>query len=861
MQEPMPSWAKPAEEVAAELASGPNGLSQARAAQRLCEVGANVVSELPGATLLHLLWRQLSSPLVLILLVGALISSFIGERVDAAIILAIVVGSAALGFVQEARASSAVAKLRQRLALTSRVRRDGELRTVPASELVPGDVIELSAGNLIPADGRVLSARDFLVTEASLTGEAFPVEKQPGVVPAAAALRDRTNCVFLGSSVRSGTATVLLTDTGRRTVMGDVMARMALTEPETEFARGVRRFGGLLMRVMFGVVVAVLVANQWLGRPIFDSLMFAVALAVGLSPELLPAIVSVGLARSARALAQRGVWVRRLDAIEDLGGMDVLCTDKTGTLTRGVMTLEAAVDARGLPQPEVLRWAHLNAAFESGIQNPLDEALVQAGQAQGLTTKGWRKVDEVPYDFVRRRLAIVLAPTSCSGAPDPVASTAEADDHHLLIVKGAFVQTVAVCTQVRAPDGTAQPLDETVRQSLEAHVQVQGERGLRVLAVATRRLPVRAAHSIEDEADLVFEGFVAFADPPKPGAAQAVCDLAERGVQVKIITGDNRYVAAHVAEQVGLDPRAVITGEALSRLSDEALWHLAERTALFVEVDPAQKERIVRALQRTGHAVGYLGDGINDAPALHAADVGISVDQAVDVARESADLVLTRPDLDTLRRGVEGGRATFANTLKYIAITISANFGNMISMALATPLLPFLPLTAAQILLNNFLSDLPSMAISTDRVDAGHLQRPQRWSMSQLRRFMVVFGLISSVFDLLTFAVLLRVFQAGEAEFRTAWFVTSVLTELGVVLVLRTQGPAWRSRPSRLLGWATLAVTVVVVALPHLPWVAEPLALVPLPAALMGAVAVVVLSYLAVTEGVKTLLVRHHPTP
>jgi Mg2+-importing ATPase len=774
-----------------------------------------------------LLWRQFSSPLVMILVLGAVLSLGLRDWVDAATILAIVAGSALLGFWQEFRASAAVMRLRSRLALSTRVRRDGVSVTVPARELVPGDVIELAAGNLVPADGVVIEARDFLVSQASLTGESFPVEKQPGVVAANAALAARSNAVFLGSSVRSGTAAVLLTRTGRATLLADVAARIAARDEETEFERGVRRFGELLLRVMLGVVVLVLVANELLGRPAVESLLFAVALAVGLSPELLPAIVSVSLARGARTLARAGVLVRRLNAIEDLGGIDVLCTDKTGTLTLGVMALAGAVDAAGADSADALRLAFLNAAFETGIDNPIDAALVDAGMRAGLATSGWTKIDEIPYDFARRRLTIVLAPER-----EPAA--------HLIITKGAVASVLDICR-----------LDAATRERLQAYAREQGERGVRVLALATRRMPAQSRYGVEHECDLEFSGFLCFSDPVKPDALHTVRALAARGVRVKIVTGDNRHVAAHLAAQVGLEAGAMLTGEAIAGLRDEALWHLAERTDLFVEVDPAQKERIVRALQRTGHAVGYLGDGINDAPALHAADIGISVDQAVDVARESADIVLLRPDLGVLERGIGEGRRTFANTLKYIQITTSANFGNMISMALATPLLPFLPLTATQILLNNFLSDLPAVALSSDRVDAARLRTTQRWDLGEVRRFMILFGLVSSAFDLLTFALLRWVFDADPALFHSAWFVVSLLTELAVLLVLRTRSAAWRSRPAVLLIGITAAVAALALALPFIEVPARVFGFVPLPLPLLATLLGVVAAYVASTEAAK----------
>ncbi len=827
-------WGNDASALLAALATSPRGLSSREAAERLARHGPNAVEEQRDVAAVRLLLRQFASPLILILVFGAVISLFVRDWIDSAIILFIVFGSTLLGFTQEYRASAAVAELRKRLSLTVRVLRDGTVQTVAASRIVPGDVIELAAGNLVPADGAILAARDFLVTEASLTGESMPVEKQPGTVKADAPMAGRTNCAFMGTSVRSGTATVLVVRTGRATAFGEVAARLKAHPPEGEFARGVRQFGYLLVRIMVVMVFFVLAVNQMLGRPAIESLLFAVALAVGISPELLPAIVSVTLARGARAMARRGVIVRRLEAIEDLGSMDILCTDKTGTLTAGVMALDATVDAEGTGSAEVLRLAYLNAALETGIANPLDAALVATGEKAGLTTAGCVKVDEIPYDFIRKRLTIVIGDDRDPG-------------HHRIIMKGAFDSVLAVCT-ARACAGAAVALDERTRQRLETFYRAKGTEGFRVLAVATRRVSARERYAQADEAGMVFEGFLLFFDPPKAQAAQAVRDLAARGVQVKVITGDNRHVAAHVASTIGLDPKAMLTGEAIARLKDEALWHLAPRTDLFVEVDPQQKERIIRALQRTGHSVGYLGDGINDAPALHAADVGISVDQAADVARESADVVLLRPDLDVLRRGVDDGRRTFANTLKYISITTSANFGNMVSMAIATPLLPFLPLAAKQILLNNFLSDLPSIAISTDNVDAERVAHAQRWDVAAVRRFMVVFGLISTAFDLLTFMVLLRVFGATESLFQTAWFVVSLLTELAVLLLLRTHGPVLRSVPGRLLMWTTVAVSAIAVAVPFVEPLARAFGFVALPAPLLGAMLAIVIGYCVATE-------------
>jgi Mg2+-importing ATPase len=823
----------------AELGSGDRGLPSAEAAERLRRHGANSVDEQRTVTALRLLLRQFESPLVLILVFGAVISMVVRDWVDASIILAIVLGSTLLGFAQEYRAGAAVAALRRRLALTVQVIRDGAPQTIHSSAIVAGDVVQLAAGNLVPADGVVIDAKDFLVTEAALTGESFPVEKSRGILPADTPLAGRTNCVFLGTSVRSGTARVLVMKTGRDTAFGAIASRLQEQVPETDFARGVRQFGYLLVRVMIVMVVFVLVVNHVLGRPTMESMLFAVALAVGISPELLPAIVSVTLSRGARAMAARGVIVRRLEAIEDLGSMDVLCTDKTGTLTEGVVALDAVVDPEGGASAEVLRLAYLNAAFETGIDNPLDAAIVAAGERSGLETTGYRKVDEIPYDFIRKRLTIVVAPEHAAA-------------EHLIITKGAFANVLEACA-----------VDAELGERLETYYRQKGADGFRVLAVATKRVAAGERYGHADERGMAFAGFLLFFDPPRGDAERTIRDLAALGVRIKVITGDNRYVAAHVAAAIGLDPKAMLSGAEIAGLRDESLWHLAERTDLFVEVDPQQKERIVRALQRTGHAVGYLGDGINDAPSLHAADVGISVEKAVDVARESADVVLLQHDLDVLRRGVEDGRATFANTLKYISITTSANFGNMVSMALATPLLPFLPLAAKQILLNNFLSDLPSIAISTDNVDTEHMVRAQRWNVEEVRRFMIVFGLISTVFDLLTFVLLLELFEAGETVFQTTWFVVSLLTELAVVMVLRTRGRAWGSSPSRLLLWTTVVVGAAALAIPYAGPVATAFGFVPLPWQLLAAAVLIVAAYVATTEVAKLRFFRaaSHPAP
>lgn len=807
-------WASSAADLLVAYASTKDGLTQDEAERRLEKVGENSIVAQREKCVLRLLLRQYQSPLVLILIFGACVSLALGQWTDASIILAIVLGSTLLGFAQEYRASAALKQLRSRLALRVKVMRDGEVRSVEAQKIVPGDVLVLSAGNLVPADGVVLEARDFLVSQAALTGESFPVEKTVGTCAAEATLPERFNTVFLGSSVRSGTARVLVTCTGSETQFSDIAKRLAGAEPVTDFERGVRRFGYMLTRIMMGIVIFVIAVNLYFDRPLVSSLLFAVALAVGLTPELLPAIVSVTLSAGARRMSQRGVIVRRLEAIENLGSMDVLCTDKTGTLTRGVVELSGCLDAAGDPADQVFRYAAINSNLETGIENPLDEAIVRETTRRGVSVDGLSKIDEIPYDFVRKRLTIVVD----DGA---------GDGQHLMVTKGAF-DNVLECCSVLGGAGVGKPLDDAATTRLRAIYEAHGAEGYRVLGVASRRMAAKAQYTRGDESGMAFEGFLLFFDPLKDGIEDTLGELAQLGIAVKIITGDNRHVAAHVAQSIKLDGARVLTGAELHEASDEALWHLAETTDVFAELDPQQKERVVRALQHRGHSVGYMGDGINDAPAMHVADVGISVDQAVDVARESADIILLQQDLNVLKDGIVDGRRTFANTFKYVAIAVSSNFGNMISMALGTLLVPFLPLLAKQILLNNFLADFPAVAIASDNVDAQSVERAQRWDIASVQRFMVVFGLSSTLFDLVTFWLLLSVYHAGEALFHTTWFVVSLLTQLSALLILRTHLPAWKSRPSQLLAMTAAIVAVIALALPYV-WFAGDLGFVPLP--------------------------------
>ncbi len=825
-------WTMAPEEVTEHLHASTNGLSGEEAKRRLNEFGPNETSEREPVTRLGVLWNQLRSPLLLLLLFAAGVSVVTGEWVDAVIVLAIVVASVGIGYTREYHAQSAASRLRARVQVRANVLRDCVTTSVPLAQIVPGDVALLAAGSLVPADALLLEATDCYVNEAVLTGESFPVLKRPGTVSSNAPIAHRDNCVYLGTNVRSGTARCLVVHTGRATEFGKIAHRLTLRPPETEFDRGIRHFGYLLTSAMTLMMMLVLTANLLLGRPLVETLLFSIALAVGLSPELLPAILSINLARGASAMAAHGVLVRRLNAIENLGSMDVLCTDKTGTLTEGIVTLHGWWDCDGAASEAVLELAALNAALQSGLVSPLDEAILK----QHRTPEGAApKIAEIPYDFIRRRLSVAVG-----GATG-----------RRLITKGAVEQVIGVS----ASTADGRPLDDAGRNLLRARAAQWTQHGIRVLAVATRALPDTAAVDRSVEHDLVFEGFLTFVDKPKEGVSTAIANLAKLGVAIKLITGDAGAVARHVAGCVGMRNDRVLSGPQLDELSDEALWHDAERTDLFVEVDPNQKERIILALKKTGHVVGFLGDGINDAPAMHAADTSLSVEGAVDVAREAADFVLLERDLDVIRRGIEEGRRTFANTLKYILTTTSANLGNMISMAVVSLFLPFLPLLAGQILLNNFLSDVPAVGIADDSVDPELVEKPRRWNMRFLGRFMVEFGLLSSVFDFLTFGLLLWGFASGPELFRTGWFVESLLTELVIALVVRTRRPFWRSRPGNALLWSSVGVALLTFAIPYLPG-AGLIGFVALPGGVMLALVAIVVLYVASTETLKPAFYR-----
>jgi P-type Mg2+ transporter len=831
-----PSWFRPPEQLCRELDATPAGLSSAEAAQRLSRYGANELDRRHGVMALEIL-RFFVNPLVLILLFAAIVSGVLGEYVNAGLISVMVVVSVALNFLQAFHSQQAANRLRQSVVSTATVLRDGVWSELPRAEVVPGDVIRLAAGDLIPADGRLLEAHDLFTDEAALTGESLPAEKAVQPSQSSGATGDSAGAVFLGTSVISGAATALVVHTGRSTQIGGVAHHLAARPPETEFERGTRAFGLLITRTVFFLVLFVFVVTAIIKHdPLLESFLFAIALAVGLTPEFLPMIMSVTLARGALRMAHKKVIVKRLAAIENFGSMDILCSDKTGTLTEGRITLERYVDAKGAQCEQVLLYAALNGAFETGIKSPMDDAIVQHRHPD---MASYSKLDEIPFDFRRRRSSVVVI-----GGGQP-----------LLVTKGAPESVLPACSHCQF-DEAVETFGDKERKTAAETFQELSRDGYRVLAVAFRRVDRRSAYSVDDEAALTFVGFACFLDPPRESAAQTLDELRRAGITVKIMTGDNELVTRTICRQVGLDEAVMVLGPDVDAASDAALGALAERTTVFARVSPEQKNRVMAALRRRGHVVGFMGDGINDAPSLHNADVGISVAGAVDVAREAADIILLERSLSALHDGVLEGRRSFGNIMKYIMMGTSSNFGNMFSMAGATLFLPFLPMLPLQILLNNLLYDLSQLTIPGDHVDDDYLQNPKRWNIRFIQRFMLVVGPISSIYDFLTFGALLWIFHSSAQLFHTGWFAESLATQTLVILVIRTSASPWRSRPSKALVATILAAVAVAFILPFSP-VAHTLGFVPLPPGFFAFLLGAVVTYLALVETVKRWFYRH----
>ena len=818
-----------------QLGATGEGLAGEEARRRLARYGSNLLKPQARSNALTLLLGQFKSPIVLLLLFATGLSFFLHDPVNAFIILAIVLASGLLGFWQEHSATRAVEKLLAMVQVKATALRDGKPEDIPVEEIVPGDIVILNAGDLVPGDCLVDESKDLFVDEATLTGETYPAEKSVGVLAAETPLARRTNALWMGTHVVGGSAKALVVVTGKQTEFGKVSERLKLRPEETEFERGIRRFGYFLMEVTLVLVLVIFAINLYLHRPVLESVLFSLALAVGLTPQLLPAIISINLAQGAKRMAQAKVIVKRLASIENFGSMNVICSDKTGTLTEGIVRLQSALDVEGNPSDKVLLQAYLNAFYETGYTNPIDEAI---RTHRKFDLAGYGKVAEIPYDFLRKRLSILVA-----------------HDHtHLMVTKGALQNVLEACSKAETAAGVVVDI-ALVRKQVQQHLEEFSKKGFRTLGVACKEMGPATQVSKADEAGMTFVGFLVLFDPPKAKIVETIASLKRLGVSLKIITGDNRLVAASVSQQMGLSSTRILAGPELHELSDGALLNRVIAVDVFAEIEPNQKERIILALKKAGNVVGYMGDGINDASALHAADVGISVDSAVDVAKEAADIVLLEKDLGVLVQGVREGRTTFANTLKYVFMATSANFGNMFSMAGASLFLPYLPLLPAQILLTNLMTDFPEMTIATDSVDSEMVDHPRRWDIVAIRKFMITFGLVSSVFDFLTFGALLLILHATQDQFRTGWFLESVISASLIVLVIRSRKPFFKSRPAKYLLLATLTTVAVTMALPYTP-LGPIFGFSRVPLSFLLLIAVIVILYIISAEIVKKVFYK-----
>lgn len=831
------------EEVVKYFNTSQNGLSSEQAAERLEYYGPNELAHQHKHSAIKEFLLHFKSPFVIILLIAGIVSGFLGEIANTIIILVIIFVSVILGYYQENKAEKAAQLLKQKVTSTATVIRDSIKQEIKFPEIVPGDIIYLSAGDIAPADARVISAKDLFINQSALTGESFPVEKISGAIKGKQnSTSEWNNYCFMGTSVVSGSATAVVVKTGGATEYGKIAKKLMEKTPETEFERGIKGFGFLIMQVTFLLVIFVFMTIS-LRNPtemgVIEALLFAVALAVGLTPELLPMIITINLSRGAMAMSKKGVIVKRLSAIENFGSMNVLCTDKTGTLTENRIKLVLNVNLEGEEDKKVFLNSFLNSNFQTGLKSPLDEAILKHKE---IDVSKYNKIDEVPFDFIRRRVSVVV----------------EELGQRFFVAKGAPEEIMKVCSYYEQREVIADLNEEAQKNILQKYDEYSA-RGLRVLGVAYKRLKEeKKTYSINDEVDMIFLGFVAFLDPPKETAKQSLQLLTRAGIELKILTGDNELVTRKVCEDLGLEIKGIAVGNDLANKTDEALMAIVEEANVFCRVNPIQKDRIISLLKTNGHVVGYMGDGINDAPSLKNCDVGISVDNAVDVARESADIILSKNDLTVLAEGVFEGRKTFGNTMKYIMIGVSSNFGNMFSVAGAAIFLTFLPMLPVQILLNNLLYDISQSTITTDKVDEEYIERPKRWDMTFIKRFMISLGPVSSIFDFLTFFIMLYIFNAGPALFRTAWFVESIITAVIVVFVIRTRRrPFWKSKPSRYLIFSSIAIIVFALIVPNTP-LGQIFGFVPLPPLFFGILILIIGAYVILAEVIKGYFYKRH---
>ncbi|KTC86237.1 magnesium-translocating P-type ATPase [Legionella cincinnatiensis] len=833
--------------VLSKLNSSLEGLTHLEAQKRQALYGFNEIAQSPYRLLIMEAISHSTNPLVAILLIAAVVSAFTGNVVSSIIIIIMVIMSIGLDYFQSHRSLVAIRKLQRHIASTANVLRDQKWNEIPCRELVPGDIIHLIAGDLIPADALLLNAKDLHIQQAALTGESLPVEKEVIYENATPPnIEDAQNAVFSGSSVVSGAATAIVVASGQNTQFGNIIKVLAKAAPHTEFEKGITRFGLFIMKVVFFLVFFVFAVNIYLKRSLLESLLFAVALAVGLTPELLPMITTVTLAAGAVHMARKNVIVKNLSAIQNFGSIDILCSDKTGTLTRGEMILEQHIDPLGNKSENIMLWAYLNSLFGTEIPNPFNRAVLKKVNINPLDAailkhdhpdlQPYHKIDEIPFDFERRRSSVVV----------------DKSGTHILIIKGAPEYVIRECTHYNI-DGEIHPRDEISYKKIETTFLSLSKQGYRTLAVAYREIEPKSSYDVRDEKEMVLAGFLAFFDPALKDIPEVIKKLSKEGVTIKILTGDNDLVTHHVCQQVGIDSSRILTGGQLEHISDMALGEIAEKANVFARISPMQKQRIISVLRGRGHVVGYIGDGINDVPSLRSADVGISVAGAVDVAREAADIILLKRHLSVLLSGILEGRKSFGNVMKYLMMGTSSNFGNMLSMAGAILFLPFLPMLPTQILLNNLLYDISQIVIPTDNVDPSFARKPKHWDITIIRKFMFYIGPISSIFDFITFFVMLKLFAATEPLFQTGWFVESLATQTLVVFVIRTAKNPWKSKPSTPLIVMVLFIVFFAALLPFTP-IAMFLGFVPLPPTYFLFLITATVTYLFLVEFIKKRL-------
>lgn len=819
-----------------KLNSSEQGLSKIEADKILFQAGLHPKSKSVFKKDFLLFLSQFKSPLMLLLIGAVILSAFLGDTSDVFIILFIVISTGLLSFIQERNAGRIVEKLQSIISLKSTVIRDGQPQEIISKHIVIGDLIVLNAGDMIPADCIIIEANELHANESSLTGESYPVRKEVGVLDEQTELADRTNCLWEGTNIVSGNAKALVIQTGDDTIFG-LIARSATATIETAFEKGIKDFGFFLMRITLILSFFILVVNLLNNKDIIDSALFALALTVGMAPELLPAISTIAMSAGAKRMLSKKVIVKKLSSIQNLGEVNLLCTDKTGTLTDGTIKVQGLVDGYGKEDEYVKQLAVWNALFETGYSNPIDDALKQLKTDSTIRPQ---KLGEVPYDFIRKRLSIAI----------------NTGKEKLLISKGAFAQILSICSKIKLSDGSIDDI-ASHKSELEKNFEQFGVNGLRAIGICYKTIETSSI-SKDIETDLIFAGFILLNDPVKSGIIETIAELTKLKVSLKIITGDNQNVAKSIALNIGIKKPVIMTGKELFKTSPEALKQLVKKTHIFAEVEPQQKERIILALRKT-YTVAYMGDGINDVSAINAADVGISVENAVDVAREASDFVLMEKNLMVLVDGIKEGRKTFANTLKYLYISTGSTFGNMCSVAAASLILPFLPMLPKQILLTNFLTDFPFLTVTSDNVDEEQLEKPGKWNLKLIRNYMIIFGIHSSFFDLITFLTLLYLLKVKESEFQTAWFIESVLSELFILFIIRTHKNFFKSQPGKYLFILSAIALVLTIGLPYLP-IASQIGLTPLPLLNLSIMLFIVTIYILTADVLKVWFFKKYHT-